>query len=133
MAKWMVDISAIDPNDTDGERWKIGIHEKFIMTLAKNGHEQKLARLNCVKQVLEDTRLIVQGWSRPDKDECFVYCGLPDKDFKSRTIEVPPPPGMLFLVFVLPDGTIDDWVWRKADSMDITKPEDINGEIIWKA
>jgi len=132
MARWKVEIPAIDPKDTDGPRWTVGIHEKLLKSMTENGHVQKIARLRCVKQVLEDTRLIAQGWSRPDKEGCFVYCGLPDTDYKSLTIEVPPPPGMLFLVFVLPDGTIDDWAWRKADANDGTRPEDIKGEIVWK-
>jgi hypothetical protein len=38
---------------------------------------------------------------------------------------------MFFVVFVLPDGTIDDWAWRPACKDNEELPEGITGEVIW--
>lgn len=58
---------------------------------------------------------MIQGWSRPEyNEEYLVYVGSPkyDKrklgDVEDGDIENPAPKGKLFLVFVLPDGTIED-------------------------
>jgi len=39
---------------------------------------------------------------------------------------------MIFLVFVLPDGTIDDWNWRKVDANHPDLPEGVNGRLVWQ-
>ena len=83
-----------------------------------------------VKEVLDDPLCLIRGWDRPEKDECFVYVGRPNHDFQSLTIEKPPPPGKLFLIFVLPDGTIEHWNWR-TESDDKGVPEGLRGEIAW--
>jgi len=129
--RWRIEFDARHPNSPDQETWKVGIAQSKLEILQKFGHAVNQARILLVRDVLSDTRKIVQGWSRPDTDDCFVYVGGPGYDCRGSTIQVPPPPGMVFLVFVLPDGTIDDWNWRPVKREDATMPEGINGSKIW--
>ncbi|MHC4398390.1 MAG: hypothetical protein ACYTG0_01780 [Planctomycetota bacterium] len=131
MARWLLTFRAIDPNALD-KRWDTGVPERLYRQIQHHGHEKALARLVLVQEVLErDTHSLYGGWSRPDKEDCFVYVGCPNRDFKSLTIETPPPPGMGFLVFVLPDGTIDEWTWRQFDEEGGNRPSGVTGELIW--
>jgi hypothetical protein len=41
------------------------------------------------------------------------------------------PRDKLFLVFILPDGTIDHWNWRLRAAGSDTIPEDLKGKILW--
>lgn len=132
MARWLLTFEAIDPNNLNGH-WKTGIREADYKSIQIHGHEARQARILLVKQVLEGaTQLIFRGWSRPDMEDSYVYAGRPDRDYKSLTIETPPPPEMVFLVFVLPDGTIDDWNWRPS-TIQKGIPDGVNGELIWPA
>lgn len=132
MARWLISFEAIDPNDLHG-RWKVGISEKHYTKLRHSGHEKALARTLLVGEVLsEGTKRIYRGWSRPDKEDSYVYVGAPKRDRKSLSIETPAPPGMVFLVFVLPDGTVDEWTWRRIAAGDY-EPEGVSGELIWQA
>lgn len=132
MSRWFLQFDAINPANPE-DRWKTGIHQAHYRRLQVHGHEKALARIMLVNDVLtEGTLRIYGGWSRPDKDDCFVYVGRPTREFKSLSIETPPPPGMVFLVFVLPDGTVDDWNWRPCqDNSD--EPQGVEGELIWTA
>lgn len=129
--RWKIEFDARSPDNPDREIWKVGIAPNLLDTLQKQGHAVKQARILLVRDVLDDTREIYQGWSRPDTDDCFVYVGDPGHDYRGSTIEVPPPPRMVFLVFVLRDGTIDDWNWRPVKADDPTMPEGVNGRRIW--
>jgi hypothetical protein len=129
--RWKIEFDARLPSNPDHETWKVGIASSLLNTLQKQGHAVKQARILLVQDVLGDTREIFQGWSRPDTDDCFVYTGSPRYDCRGPTIQVPPPRNMVFLVFVLRDGTIDDWNWRPLKPGDATVPEGINGRRIW--
>jgi hypothetical protein len=126
-----IEFNARLPSNTDQETWKVGIAPSLLETLQKQGHAVKQARILLVRDVFGDTREIFQGWSRPDTDDCFVYVGNPGHDYRGPTIEIPSPPNMIFLVFVLRDGTIDDWNWRPLKADDLTMPEGVNGRRIW--
>ena len=129
--RWRIEFDARCPSSPDRETWTVGIAQSKLEILQKFGHAVKQARILLVRDVLSDTREIFQGWSRPDTDDCLVYVGSPGHDYRGPTIEVPPPKGMVFLVFVLPDGTIDDWNWRPVTTEDATMPEGIDGRKIW--
>ncbi len=129
--RWRIEFDARLPSNPDQQIWKVGIAPRLLETLQKQGHAVKQARILLVRDVLGDTREIFQGWSRPDTDDCFVYAGNPVHDYYKPNIEVPPPPNMIFLVFVLRDGTIDDWNWRPIDPEDPTIPKGITGRKIW--
>ena len=136
MSRWMHEIEAIDPRNTpvDPEiKWTTGFMRSYFDILQKNGHTKKIARLKLVQEVLNScTIMIYKGWSRPDTETSFVYVGVPDKDFKNIGIEAPPPPNMVFLTFVFPDGKINDWTWRKSNNDHI--PDGFEkGTLIWEA
>jgi len=116
------------PSNPSLETWKVGIAESKIRLLRENGDKRRLVRIRLVKEVCEKPGDIVHGWKRQDKDDCYLYYGSPKSDYRSATIETPAPEGMVFLVFVLPDGTIDDWNWRPASEDDPRIPEGIRSE-----
>ena len=131
MARWLLTFHAIDPDAVD-KQWKTGVPEGLYRHIQHHGHEKAIARLLLVREVLEGgTISLFRGWSRPDKEDCFAYFGLPSRDFKSLTIETPAPKHMGFLVFVLPDGTIDEWTWRPLDEKGESQPTGVTGELIW--
>jgi len=133
--KWKVEFNAIDPKDAPRARWKVGVPEWLYKRQQIHGHEKELARLRLVLEVLQEeggTKRLYEGWSRPGKEDCYVYVGRPNRDYKSLRIETPPPPGMIFLIFVLSDGTIDGWTWRKARPDDPNGPLGVTGKLIWQ-
>jgi hypothetical protein len=131
MTRWLLTFEAIDPANVD-HHWETGIPERLYRWLQNHGHEKALARLILVREVLSGGTLrIYKGWSRPGKHDCFVYVGRPRRDFKSLSIATPAPKGMVFLVFVLPDGTIDEWTWRPSAEDEENRPHGVTGELIW--
>ena len=129
--RWKIEFEARSPSNPDKATWKVGIASDLLALLQKKGHTVRQARILLVGEVLRETRTIFEGWSRPNKDDCFVYAGNPERDYRGPTIETPSSPGMIFLVFVLPDGTIDEWNWRKVTVGDPSRPEGIKGRKIW--
>ena len=129
--RWKNEFDARLPSNPDQETWKVGIAPSLLETLQKKGHAVKQARILLVRDVLDDTRAVFEGWSRPGTDDCFIYAGNPGHDFHGPTIELPQPPNMIFLVFVLRDGTIDDWNWRPLKADDLSMPDGVEGRRIW--
>jgi len=132
--RWLYTFQAIDPKDSS-KTWEVGIPEQLFRLLQNKGHEKAIARLVLVHEVLEGGTVELRGgWSRPGKEEgCYVYIGRPARDFKSLSIETPAPKNMAFLVFVLPDGSIDEWTWRllSEEKGEEDSPEGIKGDVIW--
>ena len=141
MNRWQFQFTARLPNNPETQTWEIGISPKKIETLVSNGDTVIVARIEQVGEVLEDPLAIFKGWARPDCEDCTVYVGRPSSDRfsaisdKKGSIETSAPTGMVFLVFVLPDGTIDFWGWRKERKADSGPPLGLDGErlgtIIW--
>lgn len=131
--RWLLPFDAVDPKRIESV-WKIGIAEAIYRKVQHSGHEARHARIELIDDVLRHPGLVrlYGGWSRPDKGDCFVYVGRPDRDHRSLTIHVPPPPNMAFLVFVMEDGTIDEWTWRPANPKTL-EPEGVRGDLIWAA
>lgn len=107
--RWKIEFEARNPSNPDGEPRKVGISASLLDILQKKGHVVKQTRILLIEEVLREPWAIFQGWSRPNTETCFVYARNPGRDYRGPTIETPAPLGMTFLVFVLPDGTIDDW------------------------
>ena len=99
MSRWYYPFSAIDPGDTTRD-WTVGIERAHYETLQKYGHEKAIARLILVKETLDDPTRIYRGWSRQDKEDSYVYVGAPGHDFRTLSIELPAPPGRLFLASI---------------------------------
>ncbi len=133
MARWFLPFSAIDPRNFSC-CWPVGISKKLYKIHQNKGNEKQIARIVLVDEILrpENTIRIYKGWARFGKEDSFVYQGQPSRDYKSLAIETPPPPKMVFLVFILPDGTIDEWTWR---SLRPDKENQVNGlaeeNLIW--
>ena len=133
MARWLIPFRAIDPKNVDGH-WSVGVTAQHYRYIQHHGHEKQAARLLLVKEVLEGgTVNLYKGWCRPERENCFVYEGHPTRDYKSLTIDTPAKAGMVFLVFVLPDGEIDEWTWRFLTDDGGNRPDGITGELIWSA
>jgi hypothetical protein len=131
MSRWKYAYSVQSPDDP-GKTRDVGISEKDLKFLYEHGHKEKLARARLVDEVFQDpVRIltIIRGWGR-DKDECVIYVTSPGHDYRSDSIETPSQPNRLFLIFVMPDGTIDDWNWR--DIGNDGRPEGVGGKIIWQ-
>jgi hypothetical protein len=127
--KWGYACQAFNPESKSTRA--VGIKGNVIQTLVKQGHVAKLARLALVKEVLKEPVKIVEGWNRPNTDKHLVYIGNPDKDYRSGSIVTPPPPDLDFVVYIMEDGTIDDWNWRKSGGSDSELPEGIEGVLKW--
>jgi hypothetical protein len=130
MGRWQLTFTTISTRTSSGV-WEVGVHEAHIKWLRNRGHGAPLARLVLVREVLADPLSVFEGWSRPDKEDCFVYVGDPKYDYHSPSIQTPAPPNFLFLVFILPDGTIDFWTWRARAPGSNNIPEDVKGRLIW--
>jgi hypothetical protein len=130
MGRWQVTFTTISPRPSEGD-WEVGVHESHIKHHQHHGHQAPLARLVLVQDVLSNPLSVFEGWSRPEKEDCYVYVGDPKTDFHSLTIQKPAPPNYLFLVFILPDGTIDLWNWRARAPGTTNIPEDVRGKLIW--
>ena len=128
--QWKVAWAARNPN-APPPTWKVGIKESKLSLYREKGHETKLARVLLIPEAVANPAKIIKGWDRPDRDGCYVYVAKPTKNYQSQTIEIPPFPGQFFLVFVLPDGTIDDWTWRPENPSDPSMPDEIKGEVLW--
>lgn len=130
MSRWTYSFVAQSPHGPE-ETWEIGISERDLKFLLQHGHTAKLARARLIEEVFEDPAKlvsIIQGWGR-HKDECIIYVTSPGHDYRSDRIETPPQHGRVFLIFVLPDGTIDDWCWRDEGSEG--RPDGVEGNIVW--
>ena len=131
MSRWLVTFETLDPRNPGADAWQVGIHESHLRRLRNSNHEAPLARIVLVEQVVSNPDMIISGWDRPDRGNCFVYVGRPKDDYRKLRIAVTAPPDMVFLVFVLPDGTIDYWAWRPSQP-NSSKPEGLTGEIAWQ-
>jgi len=129
MTRWIFTVRAVAPG-SDGSV-EVGVSEKHFRLLQQNGDHLAIGRLRLAKEVLEDPICIVQGWDRQRTEECRIYVGRPKRDYRSSKIDIPAPPGMLFLVFVLPGGTIDVWTWRPCEPDNPDFPQGVKGEVIW--
>ncbi len=132
MARWLLSFQAIDPYKPDSV-WKVGIPEWLYRLHQNKGNEKAIARILLVEEVLAGgTVRLYKGWSRPGREDCFVYEGRPRRDYKSLTISTPAPPQMAFLIFVLSDGTVDEWTWRplRREGGE-TEVDGIRGKLIW--
>lgn len=127
VSRWRIEFDARSPIGSEGDTWKVGIAPAQLDALQTNNHTVKQMRIMLVEGVLSDPDAIFAGWSRPDTGDCYVYAGKPDRDYRGMGIETPPPRGMMFLVFVLRDGTIDDWNWRKVQADNPDLPEGLEG------
>ena len=109
-------LAALDPDDPTGfASHEVRLAQNHTESLLKHGLDAKFARLALVPEVLQSPMMVLRGWKRAGFDDALIYVGRPARDFRNAQIETPPPQGMVFLVFVTPNGNISDWRWEKSD------------------
>ena len=122
--KWTLD--AIDPFGDDGAVWKVWVDQAHVDGLSRHRVDPRFYRLLLLSEVLSDPTAIFQGWEREGQDGGLCYVGSPAKDYRSESIEVPPPPGKVFLAFVTSRGKVSEWRWEDSDEDDPHFPKGYN-------
>jgi len=94
--------------------------------LIGDGHPS--GRFSCVRQVLCNPAFIYSGNKRLEPVAGLCYCGIPTYRFTNGGSQCPPPPMMIFMVFVNGNSEVFDWSWEKAfaDSHGRLIPENVN-------
>ena len=128
-------LSALDPfHPGEVSTWTVRIEQAHIDGLTRHGVRARFFRLLLVEGMLADPMVVFQGWEREGHDNDLCYVGRPERDFRSGSIEVPPPPGMVFVVFVTASGKVSEWRWEKSDEENPEFPEDYKARfrrIVW--
>lgn len=131
---------ALDPFGKSGvETWDIGLEQgQLDCLLQENGDVRdkvQLSRLVLAQEVAQNPIVVLQDLKRHETEESLCYCGRPSHDFRGLQIETPPPPGMVFCVYVTKTGKMTRWKWEKSDQNDPDLPENSNhnrfGRIVW--
>jgi len=78
---------------------------------------------SCVASVLAQPSAIFHG-VREYQQGGQCYCGHPESRWLNNESEVPPPPGMLFCVYVAPPDWVYHWRWEFMDDHDENAPKD---------
>ena len=94
--KWH--LPAVAPKDSNEPTWDVWLDQAHVDGLTRCGVEAKFARLQLVPDALSDPVVMFQGWEREEKHDCFCYVANPESDYRSTTIQTPPPPNKVFLV-----------------------------------
>lgn len=128
-------IRAIDPLSENGEKQTdFEIDMSAIKKLLETRHP-RFFRAQLIREVIEKPTAIFRGWERSGQEDSLVYVGIPTCDRRSQGIELPPIPGMVFVVYVTDCVKISEWRWERADSNDRTLPEGVDtnryGRRVW--
>ena len=120
--KWT--LEALDLHDATGAgTWEVWIDQAHLESLTRGNLAPRFYRVMLVPIVLRHPAVVFEGWNRPEHDDDLCYAGVPPVDYRSDTIQVPPPPGKTFLVFVTRRGRITKWRWENADPDEAQYPE----------
>jgi hypothetical protein len=120
-------IVALDPFDPSGAG-HIELKLSYAHTdgLRLKRLDARYARMMLIPEVVQSPTMVLQGWRREGYEDALIYVGRPARDFRSPTIETPPPRNMVFLVFVTPETHfVSDWRWELADENDPNAPQQV--------
>jgi hypothetical protein len=95
------------------------VSQQHVEHLQRSGPQWKFNNLHVLPEILNDPSVIFEGLKRDDFEGGFCYGGHVSKRMQSTTIELPPPPEMVAVVFVRPRGReniVLDWEWRPEHS-----------------
>jgi hypothetical protein len=122
---WTID--ALDPSDPSG----CGV----ITLKLSYGHtdglrskrlDARYSRIMLIPEVVRHPTMVLRGWKREGYEDALIFVGRPTKDFRSSSIETPPPKNMVFMVFATPaTHVISDWRWEHADESNPDAPENL--------
>ena len=117
-------IEALDPDDPTGCR-TVTLRLNYAHThCSAAGLDARFARMMLIPEVVRHPIMVLKGWKREGYEDAIIYVGRPPKDYRSTTIETPPPRDKVFMVFATPDNhSISDWRWEFSDENDPDAPE----------
>jgi hypothetical protein len=117
-------------NPVSFETCQFFVSVKYVRDLqAYSKSSDVIADMFNIEPVLQDPTSLFEGLNRTEFDDGYCYCGVPERKYKfgqtGAIIDLPFPPGFVFVVFVniQPDGlTITGWENRKCDPNDPLRP-----------
>src|SRR5436309_15891613 len=93
------------------------IAKKTVDDLQRYGPSSKFYDMALLPEVLQEPDAIFRGLKREGLTDPYCYSKSPTRRWKSSQIELPPPPGLVFVVSFNRDHrgyVILDWELRKA-------------------
>ena len=113
MARWHCEFDARFPHPPH-DLWKVGIQERLVKHLQGRGDKARLARIIPHYTGGRDISKNAQNlwWLVATSDDCYVYVGKPDRNFRSGQIQTPARP-IVLLGFRLTGGNDRLLVWRQ--------------------
>ena len=100
-----------------GGTWDFLVSIDMLQHLERYGPGPKFYDAFLLKGILESPSAVFQGLKREGFEEAHCYSGLPPHRKRSSSIQVPPPPGKVFTIYVKTDHRghiVLDWDWRPA-------------------
>ena len=93
-------IEALDPFDASGcSTITLRLDCEHTDGLRMMNLDARYARIMLIPEVVRRPRIVLRGWRREGFEQGLIYVGRPERDYRSPTIETPPPKGMVFCVF----------------------------------
>ncbi len=120
-------IEALDPWDPSGcSTITLKLSYAHTEGLRTRRLDARFARIMLIPEVVKQPTIVLKGWNREGFEDALIYVGRPARDYRSPSIETPPPKNQVFLVFVTPgERVISDWRWEMADENDPDLPENM--------
>jgi hypothetical protein len=113
------ELEALDP-ETGGIR-KLRLMNDDLQAILKSAPRHKFYELrgdrtptkagSCVHETLLHPCAIFEG-VRDQQSGGLCYCGHPPWRWTDGGSQVPPPPGMLFCVYISPRDSVYEWRWE---------------------
>jgi hypothetical protein len=119
--KGWIHFTGKKPDGGDGQEFRLP--SRHVLHWRTKGHERKLFEVFSIEPVLQSPLAIFEGLEREEFEDGFCYCGIPDKKQVTENSTVPPPPGMVFLIFVNKEFAIFEFRWEKMCAEDFGNPE----------
>jgi len=105
--KGWIHFTGKKPDGSDGQEFKLP--SAIVLHLSSKGPYKKF--------------LEVFSMERDEFNDGFCYCGIPAEKYVTEDAKVPPPPGMVFLIFVNKEFAIFEFRWEKMCKTNSNYPE----------
>lgn len=92
------------------------IPKPVIDHFQRNGPAHRFFDVLIIPFILDSPQFIFEGLGRDGHGGSVCYAGIPSHRYQDHDIQVPPYPGMIFLVFANRFHVIFEWRWEKLDS-----------------
>ena len=107
--------------DGTGRCWFAIANDSLTSLLRATGNRHKLLEAFAIPEIVSSPKGSWQGWGRTGQEQALAYAGIPSGRYMSASIELPCPPGKVFVVYVSarPMQTghlkIIKWGWVEGD------------------